>query len=499
MKGALTLVQEDNLHAVLETLPLPEHLKGCSWGTDILSGNYSQAVIHLDTVLADEPENISARLFWIYAHLRAKQLPTTALCSPLEELFSLLPAQDLETMRFAYRVYLEAARTLHQNQQTRLAFSMLEHALELTTLHSIPMEPAVSRFALEVVETELDRADKKREPLTYKQALEEFKQQILKRSAHVQSSESFSTTQQPPSSPVSAKDIAEQAPPVEALSQDTTVSPARRGSKFQPFAIAGLVILVAVTYYYFQMLAPRSPSTAPGAAIALALDTRPRLIPPKLEISANRPLNQKLDTVGKRLEDLGQSSAAQPPAEKEEVDTAALNPEYAKGLASPVLPENDEIASIDGSSLGEDRVPAFDSKLIPNDVAQSVEQVGESGRKVPIPQAALGDRLSVDSQGRVFGPPSASDRAAAAPPQQRALDGSPLQSYEVQQYSPPLLYRTITVTRVVSAPSILSSTLAELPENTPVHVSAKMGRWLELRSTGGKVGYIFSQDATPSQ
>ncbi len=67
-----------------------------------------------------------------------------------------------------------------------------------------------------------------------------------------------------------------------------------------------------------------------------------------------------------------------------------------------------------------------------------------------------------------------------------------------QSFDPPRLYRTITPTEVLAAPSLLAKSLARLEANTPVHVTKSMGHWLELRSTGGRTGFIYAQDAAPA-
>lgn len=233
--------------------------------------------------------------------------------------------------------------------------------------------------------------------------------------------------------------------------------------------------------------------------MALQSSDTPDMTMPSIRGRASE-LDRTLDNVGLRLQRLAlasdsrQDSAA---AQKEApIDHDALDPKHAESLREQMAPENDELVSISRIPRAENAIPENSvPQLDPNDLpSMPVESIGSSGKKAPIPTAAM-DGLRVDSAGRVYGAPKASDPAGA---QGRALDGSPLRSYEVEQFDPPLVYKTIARTRVASAPSLLSETLAELNADTPVHVTARMGRWLELRSTGGKVGYIYSQDARPS-
>ena len=102
--------------------------------------------------------------------------------------------------------------------------------------------------------------------------------------------------------------------------------------------------------------------------------------------------------------------------------------------------------------------------------------------------------LRQGTDGRIFGPPQVNDPASGRN-QERALDGSPLKSYEVERFDPPLVYETITATNVLAAPSLMSQTITRIKSGTPIHVSAVMGLWVEIKSNEGRVGYIFAQDA----
>lgn len=125
---------------------------------------------------------------------------------------------------------------------------------------------------------------------------------------------------------------------------------------------------------------------------------------------------------------------------------------------------------------------------------------------------SLGDGRGVEAipgilrggDGRIYGPPMEAARIARDTIQDklnqggRGLDGSAVQPIEVEQYSHPAEFRIIAPTKVLSAPSIVSAQVENLPPNSKVEVTAKMGQWLEIRSVGGRVGYIYSQDAAPT-
>jgi tetratricopeptide (TPR) repeat protein len=469
------------------------------WAAAFAEGLHLKAIELLDQVLATEPENTLARLVWIRSHLAAGQLPTTALCSPLEDVAKKLPT-DRSTQGLAQAVFGTAAIALEQREQTRLAWSMIDKAVSISADDPSNSSTCLLDYALQLLELEIDRADKKRESPLYKDSLAQAK--IRLNAARAKSPQT--APEQEPARPekaarvLSAKQLAESA--VLDESSDIAIVPEKAQtstrSKFYMVAL-GLLIAGFGAWQYFSQLA--TPVAVAEAPIQLAMDRTSSLVPPRLEVSANRPLNKKLESVGERLENLRNDPTEQgQSSDPNEVDPDKLKPEHASGLKVPISAENDEIEAIEGPDPIEEKVPAFDTAKIPATITQSVEQVGSTKNKMPIPPAALGNALSVDNQGRVFGPASNQDPAQRANTP-TALDGSQLKSYEVEQFNPPILFHTITATRVVSAPSILSSTLAELPENTPVHVSARMGRWLELRSTGGKVGYIFAQDAVQTR
>lgn len=497
-----------------------------SWLTPFRQSAFKECIQELDSLLATESNNLLARLVWIRSHLALRQLPLTALCSPLEE----IPLDELSKnaqscvkktdgsngvnveciqAKFAKALYLQTAIQLTANGQGRLAWSMTEKALSISFPQNTFGEYAVCEFAEQLVTQEIQRAEQKRESVQYKEALQQAKTEVLAKKAAL--SPSLHTTpkeeeHRPHSassqSSLTAKDIAERAPSVAHSTPITNNEHPATHSSLLRFALFCSALLVASAGGFFLWQDTQTQSHAHPAPIPLAIAEPATLLPPKFEISANRPLDKKLESVGKRLETLGLDSTSaggsKSNVREDEIDIAALSPEHAKSLSSPVSEANDELVSIDGTSGHEETIPRYDPAQVSSKITGEVEALGESGNKIPIPSAALGSSLKVDPEGRVFGPAQQKDPAPHGG-RATALDGSPLRSYEVEKFSPPQLFRTITATRVLSAPSILSSTLAELPENTPIHVSARMGRWLELRSTGGRVGYIFSQDASLSK
>jgi hypothetical protein len=178
--------------------------------------------------------------------------------------------------------------------------------------------------------------------------------------------------------------------------------------------------------------------------------------------------DSSLDEVDERLKKLA-LSADSPSSQERTAEAAPPNGEIDEGALDPSsarrLPANtdDELVSMSNlpdaeNEIQRNNVPTLDPGRFST---TRVEDVGTSGRKTPAPETA------------------------------------PLASTEAENYDPPRLFRTITPTEVLAAPSLLAKSLARLEAETPVHVTRKMGHWLELRSTGGNVGYIYAQDANP--
>lgn len=184
-----------------------------------------------------------------------------------------------------------------------------------------------------------------------------------------------------------------------------------------------------------------------------------------------------------------------PRAEKKKKELASETGE-SEIMKLPKAPE-EELISISNElassevSVSNSNIPELDHGRFRN---TKVESIGTSPMKAPLP--ASPQELRQDPNGRIYGPPR-DNPAVQLPPSSRSLDGSPLRPYEVEQFNPPLRYETLTSTEVLAAPSLLARSLARLEPKTPVDVKARMGLWLELRSTGGNVGYIYAQDAMP--
>ncbi len=477
------------------------------WHALVEEQRSEEALEAIEQQMKERPNDPICRLWWVRCQLEIDTLPTTALSAPLDELFDKL--NELPELKALYcGTYLRTARKLVDKDQYRLAVVMLERALSLSDSISREDRSSLESFALQVVDDEIKRAQLRRENRSYISSLETKKELLEKQVQEHSQAQLEADQEKKPEQPhrpgrLSAKQIlneaAEQTQPEDE--ESVPVGP----SKKWRWAIAAMALPIAVGtigWELWQYSMTSKQATLPdGVAMNIELRQKPEMTLPTIKSGGNE-LDRTLDNVGMRLAKLALASKEKPagtPGTDPGIDHDALNPKHAATLDQPVAPENDELESIANipdarNAIPANKLPSYDPSNAPGG---TVESVGSSPSKAPIPKAALGKDLKVDSAGRIYGPAKSADPVQIAP-RRNALDGSPLRSYEVEQFNPPIVYTTIARTRVVSAPSLLNETLAELNANTPVHVTARMGRWLELRSTGGKVGYIYSQDARPS-
>jgi len=151
--------------------------------------------------------------------------------------------------------------------------------------------------------------------------------------------------------------------------------------------------------------------------------------------------------------------------------------------------DQDEIESLNvipesGQNIPIKKIPTAAVTAIPAPV-----DLGSSNKGAPVEEASP----KVKADGKLYGPVTAADPVAGKS-MERSLDGSPLKSYEVQKFDPPELYRTITGTNVLNAPSLMAQSIGRLESGATVRVTSIMGQWTEIRSDAGRLGYIFLKD-----
>jgi len=164
-----------------------------------------------------------------------------------------------------------------------------------------------------------------------------------------------------------------------------------------------------------------------------------------------------LESVSKRLERLKETKSITWNAEKSSQE---------REVPRPTAVPTEAISKEDRSKLPE---------MNPDKLATAVvESLGDSGSVNPVGKVVRG------ADGRIYGPPP--------------TDTS-VRPVEVEQLKTPQLYRVLVSTAVFSAPSVIAQSVARLEPGAKIQVIAKLGKWLELRSSGGRRGYIYAQDA----
>lgn len=221
----------------------------------------------------------------------------------------------------------------------------------------------------------------------------------------------------------------------------------------------------------------------------------------KLPPFYQRSTDSSLDSINIRLRNINGDNKSTPKATNENDSSKSDQIIIAKAEKS-----NDEyeIESLDtipesDSNIREAKpIPTLPiNRAIASSQNNSSEDLGSNERKEPIKPGRDPNvqQIRPKADGRTYGPPQIVDPASGRS-SERALDGSPLRSYDVERYDPPQVYETLTATNVLASPSLLSASITRLDARTPIQVTAKMGFWLEIRSNEGRTGYIYAQDAT---
>ena len=477
-------------------------LEGLPWADEIRQGRFSEALSLVENELSRTPDCPGTKLWWVRCQLELERLPAAALTSPLEEIADKLNELP-ELHLLACGSFLSLALVLQEKNQARLALAMLERGKNFAVSAGLADEDLrqLTQLLVDLLQEELKRAQLRRESKKYVASLED-KLEAEKRNL---SGKKKAPEKQERPAKLSAKSVlvAGMSDAVHAAKDDWQVGgegaveeqkDPLSGSKENPSpqeprrVLTSLTLLAALCI--IGLLGWRYFSQASAAALESRLAMNLSLLEGNnLEMPVLRQITAKaartsLDAVGKRLELLtvkkenkDEVKPGPAPSAAGEIDREALNPAHAAKLPKPAKGEEEELESLGGpdstrNDIKLNKVPYLDPEKL---AKTKVEDIGSSPRKAPVPE-------SIRNGGE-------------APGGERALNGSPLQAYEVNKFDPPLRYRTLTATEVLSAPSLLAASLARLDQNTPVDVTARMGQWLELRSTAGRIGYIYAQDA----
>lgn len=528
MSDVLTHIE---LSGVLAELP-EEPSEELPWAHASRSGNMAEALSLVEQRLTMQKDDAETKLWWVFLHLKQKGMPLSALSAPLEELFQALRA-DAKLRGFGCKVYLLLATGLVERAQFRLAVLMLERAEEFVHALEVSEESVwqVQDALLAVLRAEHKGAEVRREPRSYldsvalkveglekkikkrtpKKKRKEVPQEKIaeeKKKSPVISSKTILVSALSPSASPSAEfddkksNNTKKSESVQGRAQSSTQSTAQwdesersDGGKLPEapcpisqsrigamFLAVGILAVLFCGYWYFYlnvqgggllnrtrfpMLVSEQPTTL--------LSELPRRDGSEVVLGSGfSEIHERLKTMDIR----GGNDRNSVPSDGNEQQGPSSSP------VSELRPP--EVGAVDHPGhTPEPSLPEYDPKNIANAEVQSVGQV---------PGRSDLTGLQADKEGRVFGPARTLENSPLHEAK-RGLAGERVESVEVEQFTPPKHFKTLTATEVLSAPSLLAVSYAKIESGATVQVVARLGRWLELRSTGGRRGYIYAQNA----
>jgi len=447
------------LKKVLGDLPLPMDL---GWSKELGAGDFSGALAKIDNRLAEEPTDLAARLWWVQCQSELGIVPASALNSPLEELLpKLKEANHLYESSIA--AFVRVSIRLLDRNQTKLAVVLIERAYDFSKLgRSVPEETReLLRESLsEALVQERERAELKREPKIYLDSIDKKLAELksVKKTKPVERARkktgsnlsSASLLRDAVENGKEEKDETEIDEPLiqEGLGGD------RHARQAALIAICGFLMII-FGLYSSRIFDSSTEQYNELLAVSLLPSSYPQLQTVSLSFAEAKTVGW--ESVSKRLERLKEAKTITWNAEKSANE---------REVPRPTVVPTEVISREDKSKLPE---------MNPDKLATAVvESLGDSGATNPVGKVTRGP------DGRIYGPPP--------------TDPS-VRPVEVEQMKTPQLYRVIAPTAVFSAPSVIAQSVARLEPNAKIQVVAKLGKWLELRSSGGRRGYIYAQDA----
>lgn len=484
------------------------------WLNSIRNGQVASAITEIELALQDESNQAQNRIWWIYCQLLLRQVPIMALAAPLEEALPQFKTQSSIPIHVLF-VCLSCSFEIHQKQQYVLsAHLFLESVTALSKSSSIDAETKYNIFLgictlLETALKEVDNdprqtiaAEELRGAITKVQEFK-FEKGAASEKPDVQNNkeQSDSTVRSSAQkSHFSAKSILELD---DAKQEATTAEPWGEiplVSKNQKRSVASAVVLIAIVVGAAGAIYLALPQPASMHASIETISEDATLLLPNIN-QKDHFLQQESERIVSDLKALSDKLKTIPTA----IEPEASAPDMAKAIETPktdtpedasprrqTKPANeDDLYYQPSTTFGDplDKQPRLDPKEI---LAPQIEQldINKNVNRAITPEIT---DLKEDANGRRFGKPvEAAEKSPYAG--RRSLDGGPLQSHEVKLLDPPVHYRTITPTDVLSHPSFVSRSLVRLDVNSTVLAVAKMGQWLEIRSVQGRQGYVLAQD-----
>jgi len=408
----------------------------------------------LQTLEKKNDHSIIEKLWWIRCQLNLKLLPASTLVTPLEEAYEKI---NDDSNLLAASTYLNASKSLIKGKQTRLAVLTSRKAFELLK------ESEISKVYKESLEREIKSASEKKQSTKYINELEDELKTLSSINLVEKPREEYTIDRVSDDETTKKTEVNA----IDTSHVDKTIKTKKKAKKTFPlgYILAGLFFILLGLSYSFIFTKESSLLTNIDYNIKV-----PNPITPKSELSKDSSLEDldltetteepKLSEVEKRITSIQTN--------EEKIEES----EIVEDLQAEQTQEDTPITSSDTSVKTEDYSEDIDLEPIPKGKIPNIE----TRENTQLPE------LIEQSPRRV---------APTLPESSRGI-----KAYDVERFDPPLKYKTITSTEVLSAPSLLSNSLARLKTDTHILVVRKMGLWLEIQSTQGSIGYIYAQDAS---
>ena len=437
----------------------------------IATGETSKVLRQVELELEARPDDLLLRALWVKNSLSLDSIPLSVFVSPVSSLLNEATAGSKQVELFVAQSSLEYVDRLLEKGQFSLAADVTEalkdrvgrseHGLdillsaELQDLLKVSNNNELPRAATTPISAPAPKLDLDERPIEI------------------------------PSSGFGSSPIPSTTASVEFLKPKITFAQQFQKVKTPIVLLLAAAIMVVGLRALFDSVATDSSSAAvvPMATVGATQPMSTPLIVANLDLGPDH--SKRLDSVNERVKGLEIAAPAEPVPAADGATTTTN-----QGL------NNTEVADLAPISPA-DKAPPSVAKRLPDVSATAPVEV--SNLDMPDRTPRIKD-LKVGRDGRLYGPPVDKDpynssNSGSSEPDLKTLDGKPVHSYEVQNFAAPRRYRTIVLTRVLSAPSMVSSEVARLQADAKIVVISSMGPWLELRSKNGLRGYVYAQDA----
>ncbi len=468
--------------------------------TGLFSDDHSKDLIHNLTSLKEEhPQDSIIGLIWCYVQATNNVIPISFIAGSISEKFSspeiIQSAPDL-----CSHIYLQVANLLQAENEHRLCLLLLEPLLKEDSILGKQEKSELHNTIKKSIKVEILEAPLRKEDKSYIQYIDELNKTLS--STSVKSNHNKTKEVDEPSDKTWELDSDTTLDTETILSEATssliggeneirqTKVTKKNHSKFNfTYLVYGIILIAViglVTQFgdlksRYQTLATKFSqlfsSQTTGTLYSMNLPNQ-KIDPylPPLPPYSSLGNSNKLDSISERLSNI-------------QTQESSTEVKPSPTITAEIEVDKDEIESLNVIPDAGTNIPS--SVNIPLAKAINVPQpidLGNSEKGAPIQE--MPERKA---DGKLYTPPSTTDPVAGKSTE-RALDGSSLKSYEVEKFDPPELYKTITGTNVLSAPSLMSPSIGRLNVGATVRVTSIMGQWTEIRSEAGRLGYIFLKD-----